>query len=55
MSNKPDQFVMITRLVLDSKAWRTMSLGARVLYIAFGGTDTIMAAFIYPSVLPPRN
>ena len=34
MSEKPDQFVMITRLVLDSKAYRCMSMGARVLYVA---------------------
>jgi hypothetical protein len=27
-------FVMVTNQVLDSPAWRSMSLGARLLYIA---------------------
>ena len=35
MSNKETElFVMITKPLLDSKAWRSMSLGARVLYVA---------------------
>src|SRR6476619_217350 len=31
---KSPPFVMIERSVLDSLAWRTMSMGARVLYLA---------------------
>jgi hypothetical protein len=34
MSKKNPPFVMITNQVLDSPAWRAMSLGARLLYIA---------------------
>jgi hypothetical protein len=32
--NKNPPFVMVTNQVLDSPAWRAMSLGARLLYIA---------------------
>jgi len=31
---KGPNFVMVTDTVLDSPAWRTMSLGARLLYVA---------------------
>jgi hypothetical protein len=34
MKNKNPPFVMVTNQVLDSPAWRSMSLGARLLYIA---------------------